>query len=42
MTKIENQVYCKYRVNPQRARLIFIAKLTWSNLGLIQDFKKWK
>ena len=32
--KIKNQVKCKYRVDPQRTRLTFIAELTWSNLGL--------
>ena len=40
MTKISNQVECKYRVDPQRARLTFIAELTWSNLGLIRVLKK--
>ena len=34
MIKIQNQVKCKYRVDPQRTRLSLIAKLTWSNLGL--------
>ena len=36
LTKIRytNQVMCKYRVDPQRARLTLIAELTWSNLGL--------
>ena len=36
LTKIryKNQVMCKYRVEPQRAGLTLIAKLTWSNLGL--------
>ena len=32
--KIENQVKCKYGVDPQRTRLTFIAEFTWSNLGL--------
>ena len=31
---MKNQVKSKYRVDPQRTRLTFIAKLTWSNLGL--------
>ena len=39
--KIENQVMCKYRVDPQRARLTLIAHLTWSNLGL-KRFKRSK
>ena len=36
LTKIRynNQVLCKYRVDPQRAGLTLIAELTWSNLGL--------
>ena len=36
LTKIRynNQVLCKYRVDPQRAGLTFIAELTWSKLGL--------
>ena len=37
--KIENQVMCKYRVDPQRAGLILIAELTWSNLGLKEVLK---
>ena len=32
--KIEDQVMCKYRVDPQRAGLTLIAELTWSNLSL--------
>ena len=32
--KFIKQVLCKYRVDPQRAGLTLIAKLTWSNLGL--------
>ena len=32
--KIENQVMCKYRVDPQRAGFTLIVELTWSNLGL--------
>ena len=40
MTKIENQVKSKYRVDPQRIRLTFIAELTWSNLGLKEVLKK--
>ena len=32
--KYKNQVLCKYRVDPKRAGLTLIAKLTWSNLGL--------
>ena len=39
--KIENQVKCKYRVDPQRTRLTLIAKLTWSNLGLKEVLKKY-
>ena len=41
LTKIRynNQVLCKYRVDPQRARLTLIAELTWSNLGLKGGFK---
>ena len=39
-TKIENQVMCKYRVDPQWARLTLIAELTWSNLGLKEVLKK--
>ena len=31
--RIENQVMCKYQVDPQRAGLTVIAELTWSNLG---------
>ena len=36
LTKIKynNQVLCKYRVDPQRAGLTLITELTWSNLGL--------
>ena len=36
LTKIRynNQVLCKYRVDPKRAGLTLIAELTWSNLGL--------
>ena len=36
LTKIRynNQVLCKYRVDPQRAGLTLIVELTWSNLGL--------
>ena len=36
LTKIRynNQVLCKYRVDPHRARLTLIVELTWSNLGL--------
>ena len=36
LTKIRynNQVLCKYRVDPQRAGLTLITELTWSNLGL--------
>ena len=40
ITKISNQVKCKYRVDPQRTWLTFIAELTWSNLGLIRVLKK--
>ena len=40
MTKISNLVKCKYRVDPQRARLTFIAELTSSNLGLKEVLKK--
>ena len=32
--RYNNQVLCKYRVDPQRAGLTLIAELTWSNLGL--------
>ena len=39
-TKILNQVKSKYQVDSQRTRFTFIAELTWSNLGLIKDFKK--
>ena len=42
MTKIWNQVQWKDRVDPQRTRLTLIEGLTWSNLGLIKDFKKLK
>ena len=36
LTKIRynNQVLCKYWVDPQRAGFTLIAELTWSNLGL--------
>ena len=36
LTKIRynNQVLCKYRVDPQRAGLTLITELTCSNLGL--------
>ena len=36
LTKIRhnNQVLCKYRVDPHRVGLTLIAELTWSNLGL--------
>ena len=36
LTKIRynNQVLCKYRVDPHRAGLTLIVELTWSNLGL--------
>ena len=40
MTKISNQLKCKYCVNPQRTRLTFIVELTWSNLGLKEVLKK--
>ena len=40
--KIENQVKCKYQVDPQRTRLTFIAKLTWSKLGLKEVLRKCK
>ena len=33
-TRYNNQVLCKYRVDPQIAGLTLIAELTWSNLGL--------
>ena len=33
-TRYNNQVLCKYRVDPQRAGLTLIVELTWSNLGL--------
>ena len=33
-TRYNNQVLGKYQVDPQRAGLTLIAKLTWSNLGL--------
>ena len=33
-TRYNNQVLGKYRVDPQRAGLTLIAKLTWSYLGL--------
>ena len=32
--KIENQVMCKYQVDPHRVGLTLIVELTWSNLGL--------
>ena len=32
--RYNNQVMCKYRVDPQRAGLTLIVELTWSNLGL--------
>ena len=38
--KIENQVKCNYRVDPQRTRLTLIAELTWSNLGIKKVLKK--
>ena len=38
--KIENQLMCKYRVDPQRAQLTLIVELTWSNLGLKEVLKK--
>ena len=38
--KIEIQVKCKYRVDPQRTRLTLITELTWSNLGLKEILKK--
>ena len=37
---IENQVKCKYGVDPQRTRLTLIVELTWSNLGLKEILKK--
>ena len=42
LTKInrENQVKCKYRVDPQRTRLNLIVELTWSDLGLKEFLKK--
>ena len=39
-TKILNQLKCKYRVDPQRARLTFIAELTGSNIGFKEVLKK--
>ena len=33
-TRYNNQVFGKYRVDPQRAGLTLRAELTWSNLGL--------
>ena len=44
LTKIiyNNQVLCKYRVDPQRARLTLIAELTWSNLGIKEVLNKRK
>ena len=38
--KIENQVICKYRVDPQRIGLTLIAELSGSNLGLNDVSKK--
>ena len=38
--KIENQVMCKYPVDPQRVWLTLIVELTWSNLGLREVLKK--
>ena len=38
--KIENQVKCKYQVDPQRTRLTLIAELTWSKLNLKEVLKK--
>ena len=38
--KIENQVKCKYRVDPHRTSLTLIAELTSSNLGLKEVLKK--
>ena len=32
-TRYNNQILGKYRVDPQRAGLTLITKLTWSNLG---------
>ena len=42
LTKIRynNQVLCKYRVDPQRAGLTLIVELTWPNLGLKGVLKK--
>ena len=40
VAKIENQVYCKDRVDSWRTRLTLIEELTWSNLGLIRVVKK--
>ena len=40
MIKIEIQVMCKYRIDPQRTRLTLIAELTWSNLGLKEVLKE--
>ena len=42
LTKIRynNQVLCKYRVDPLRAVLTLIAELTWSNLGLKEVLNK--
>ena len=38
--KIQNQVKCKYRVDPHRTRLTLIVEFTWSNLGLKEVLKK--
>ena len=42
LTKIRynNQVMCKYQVDPPRAGLTLIAELTWSNIGLKGVLKK--
>ena len=40
--KYQNQVLCKYRVDPQRAGLTLTAELTWSNLGLKRVLNKRK
>ena len=44
LTKIRynNQVLCKYQVDPQRPGLTLIAELTWSNLGLKRVLNKRK
>ena len=39
-TRYNNQVLGKYQVDPQRAGLTLIVKLTWSNLGLKGVLKK--